>query len=273
MVYGTISALWMVIAVAAAAALVLVIRVFSSRNKKSGERPELAKRPQGPAKDEMEKWTARLVKAEKIKYEMERNRAYTPVLRDCMTAMQYLVALGRFAGSGGELSGQQKDIILDYRVIGKSGDVLKRAERLEKERQAFDENAVRSKYEGMDPDRLQKICLRMESEIQTDGGVRSGEILDEMRNRSILETLAGMDREGDPDWPSLIRLADSVSEIFGKYGLYFLFHDDERVAAYGLQKEFNRGSSVDISVPGVFIVDQDSGGLSLLEGFIGICAE
>ena len=113
----------------------------------------------------------------------------------------------------------------------------------------------------------------MQSETATDGGVRSGEILDEMRNRSILETLAGMDREGDPDWPSLIRLADSVSEIFGKYGLYFLFHDDERVAAYALQKEFNRGSSVDISVPGVFIVDQDSGGLSLLEGFIGICAE
>lgn len=273
MVYGMISALWMIIAAAAVAALVLVIGVFSGRNKKPEHRAEPAERPQAPAKDETEKWIGRLVEAEKKKYEVERDRAYTPVLRDCMTAMQYLAALGRFAGAGGKLSGQQREIILDYRVIGKSGDVLKKAERLEKEQQAFDESAVRSKYRGTDPDRLQKICRRMESEVRMDGGIKSGEIVDEMRDRSILETLAGMDREGDPDWKSLSRLADSVSEIFGKYGLYFLFQDDERVAAYGLQKEFNRGSSVDISVPGVFIADQDSGRLSLLEGFIGIDTE
>ena len=267
MVYG------MIIVAAAAAALILAISVFFCRNKKSGQKAEPVKRLQIPAEDETERWIGRLVEAEKKKYEMERDRAYTPVLRDCMTAMQYLAALGRFAGSGGKLSGQQRDIILDYRVIGKSVDVLKKAERLEKERQAFDESAARNKYEGMDPDRLQKICLRMESEVRTDGGIRSGVILDEMKNRSILETLAGMDREGAPDWKSLSRLAGSVSEIFGKYGLYFLFHDDERVAAYGLQNEFNRGSSIDINVPGVFIADQDSGRLSLLEGFIGICAE
>ena len=180
MVYGTISALWMVIAVAAAAALVLVIGVFSGRNKKSEHRAEPEERPQAPAKDENEKWIGRLVEAEKKKYEIERDRAYTPVLRDCMTAMQYLAALGRFAGSGGKLSGQQREIILDYRVIGKSGDVLKKAERLEKEQQAFDESAVRSKYRGMGPDRLQKICRRMESEVRMDGGIKSGEIVDEM---------------------------------------------------------------------------------------------
>ena len=49
MVYGMISALWMIIAVAAVAALVLVIGVFSGRNKKSEHRAEPEERPQAPA--------------------------------------------------------------------------------------------------------------------------------------------------------------------------------------------------------------------------------